>query len=86
MYDRTIVVVDGDTDRAENLKELIEFMDAPAVIATPADWRERLGDKRLDALFVGADLPEDDVSRLLEAVGEYDRNVPIVMLNRAARR
>ena len=79
--DCMILVVDRTEARANNLKSLIEFMDTPSVqTATPAEWRNRLGDHRLEALFVGPDLPAKDLSKLLGDIGELDPNVPIVML------
>ncbi len=80
--DKTILVVDQDPVLAEHLKELIEFMDSPSVVtAEPADWRERLGQRRLEALFVGPDLTADDVSVLLSDLRSVDPNVPIVMMH-----
>lgn len=77
-----ILVVNRTQAEAENLKELIEFMDTPNVrTAVPADWRRELGDQRLEALFVGPDLSPEEVDALLVDVGELDPNVPIVMMN-----
>lgn len=81
----TIVVVNRAQKEAENLKELIQFMDAPEVCtATPADWREAVGDRRLDAIFIGADLSDGEVRELLGDMADSDPNVPIVVLNEAA--
>ena len=79
--DGTIVVINAAASEAENLKELIEFMDAPTVrTGTPGEWREQIGDGRLDAVFVGADLTESEVRTVVGDVAELDPNVPIVML------
>ena len=78
----TIVVVNRAVDDAQNLKELIQFMDAPEVCTTtPSDWRETVGERRLDAIFVGADLSDDEVRDLMGDVADTDPNVPIVLLN-----
>ena len=80
--DKTILVVDQDPVLAEHLKELIEFMDSPSVVtAEPSDWRERLGQRRLEALFVGPALTPDDVDVLLSDLRSVDPNVPIVMMH-----
>ncbi len=77
-----ILVVNKADAQAENLKSLIEFMDSPEVLtAGPGDWRERLGENTLEALFVGADLSPTDIEALLSDVGSIDPNVPIVMLS-----
>lgn len=79
--DSVIMVVDRDKAEAEHLKQLIEFMDSPAVAtATPKRWRERLGDYRLEALFVGPDLSDKDLNKLLADIGNYDPNIPIVLV------
>ena len=71
---------------AENLKELIEFMDEPTVCtATPDDWRLTMGERRLGAVFLGADLSEGEIQSLLDGIGVIDPNMPIVMLHEAAR-
>ena len=81
--DRLIMVIDGDGPRAQNLKELIEFMDVPRVqISAPDNWRSRLGDRRLAAIFLGEDLAQEQIKRLMEDIGELDPNLPIVMVNR----
>lgn len=83
MADRhgTVLVIDEDLGRAENLKELIEFMDTPSVItAIPDDWRGRLGEGRLEALFVGPGLSDEVVEGLLAELEQFDPNVPVIMI------
>jgi hypothetical protein len=80
--ERLIMVIDGQGARGQNLKELLEFMDAPRVqIASPEDWRERLGDRRLAAIFMGDDLPADQIDRLMSDIAEVDPNAPIVLVS-----
>lgn len=80
--EKTIMVVDSDASSAESLREVIEFMDSPLVtVAAPADWRERLGKRRLEALFVGPGLDDRQLTGLFNALAEMDPNVPVVMLN-----
>lgn len=82
--DKTILVVDPSRAVAEHVKELIEFMDSPrVVIARPGDWRAQLGDHRLEALFVGPDLSDEDVRKLLSDLARLDPNVPVVMMSEA---
>lgn len=79
--DGMIVVVNRDGSTAENVKELIEFMDAPSVCAaTPAKWQEQVGDGRLEAVFIGPDLSEKDIRAVVHEIGERDPNIPIVVL------
>jgi len=76
-----IVVIDAEDGRARNLKELIEFMDAPAVcVASPRNWRSQIGDQRLAAVFLGEDIPKKELDRLIADVGDYDPNVSIVLV------
>ncbi|MDX1498764.1 MAG: hypothetical protein R3176_02630 [Woeseiaceae bacterium] len=76
-----ILVIDRESESAENLKGLIEFMDAPLVrTAGPDDWQEAVGGDRLQALFIGPDLDDAEVERLVAAVGRIDPNVAIVMV------
>ena len=79
--DSMIMVVNRTAPTAENLKELIEFMDAPNVYtATPAEWREQVGDHRLEAVFIGPDLDDEDIHTLVDDIGKLDPNIPIVMI------
>ncbi len=79
--DSRILVVNRAAAEAEHIKQLIEFMDSPVVeTATPSRWREQLGAHRLEGLFVGPDLDDGEVSRLLDDVGHLDPNVPIVLV------
>ena len=80
--ERLIVVIDAAVDRARNLKELIEFMDAPAVrVAAPDNWQSQIGDQRLAAIFLRNDLPKKELDRIIGAVGKFDPNVPIGLVN-----
>ena len=79
--DSLIMIVNRGRAEADRLRQLIEFMDSPAVATTsPGRWRERLGDHRLEALFVGPDLSDKDLDALLNDIGDYDPNVPIVLV------
>ncbi len=79
--DSMIMVVNRAGTAADNLKELIEFMDAPHVCtATPAKWQQQLGDSRLEAVFIGPDLTDKDVRSLVDGIGKLDPNIPIVMI------
>jgi len=81
--DRVIIVVDESEDRSLELKSLIEFMDAPSVrTADPANWHANLNDDRLAAVFVPRDLAKDRIRALLEDIGRFDPNVPIVLVER----
>lgn len=81
-YDKTIMIIDRDPALALHVKELIEFMDTPSVVtAVPGEWRQRLGERRLEALFVGPDLSDNDVSELLADLADMDPNVPVVMIH-----
>lgn len=76
-----IMVVNRAGAAADNLKELIEFMDAPHVCtATPSKWQQQIGDSRLEAVFIGPDLSDKDVRTLVDDIGKLDPNIPIVML------
>lgn len=78
---QVILVINHRQAEAENIKELIEFLDTPQVmVAAPEDWRETLGDERLEAVFVGPDLAPAEVDALIVDIGKFDANVPIVML------
>ena len=79
------MVVNAGAAAADNLKELIEFMDAPEVrVATPSQWREVAEETRVEAVFLGPDLGDDEVRKLLTGIGDLDPSIPIVMLDAEA--
>ena len=79
--DSVIMVVNRAASAAQNLKELIEFMDAPNVCtATPRQWRAQADGHRLEAVFIGPDLDDDDIHALVDDIGKLDPNIPIVMI------
>lgn len=81
---RTILILGEDPQLVARLKEWVEFMDVPHVItAMPADWKARLGNGRLEALFVNPELPDEAVYGVLEELSEFDPNVSVVMLEDA---
>lgn len=80
--DSMIMVVNRTGAAAENLRELIEFMDAPHVCtATPKEWRQQIGESRLEAVFIGPDLSDRDIRAVVRDIGELDPNIPIVMIS-----
>tara|TARA_R110000782_G_scaffold12183_11_gene36814 strand:+ start:546 stop:812 length:267 start_codon:yes stop_codon:yes gene_type:complete len=81
-----IMVINREISDAENLKELIEFMDEPDVCtSTPAEWQSRIGQSRLGAVFVGPDLSDGEIRSVVGDVGKLDPNIPIVMLRGGER-
>lgn len=80
--DSKIMVVNHAGSTADNLKELIEFMDAPQVCtATPAKWQQQVGESRLEAVFIGPGLNDKEIRSLVDGIGNLDPNIPIVMLS-----
>ena len=80
--DNMIMVINRSGTAANNLKGLIEFMDAPDVrTATPTKWRQEIGDRRLEAVFVGPDISDNDIRGLVDDIGKIDPNIPIVMIS-----
>ena len=66
---------------AEQLKELLEFMEAfNAETATIDNWRSRIGDRELLGVFLGSDLTSTESERLVRQLGKYDPNVSIVVV------
>ncbi len=79
--EKTIMVIDHDLTVSKHVKELLEFMDSPCVVtAMPDDWKERLGQRRLEAMFVGPELEDDAVDELLTELETLDPNVPVVVM------
>lgn len=79
--DRIILVVDEQAERARQLKDLIEFMDAPKVrIVSPDDWQEGLTEIRIAAVFVNESMDSAKTTNLIKDIGRMDPNVPIVMV------
>ena len=79
--EKVIVVIDQDMAAAENVRQLIEFMDTPSAIGAQfLNWREQLAERRLEALFMGPDLTDKQISTVLSEVAEIDPNIPVVML------
>jgi len=80
--EHVILVVNRGESAARNLKGLIEFMDTPPVlIAAPEDWQSELGEQRVDALFIGPDMSDTEIDKLLNEIGKLDPNIPIVMMH-----
>jgi len=80
LRERTILIVDDNAASAENLRELIEFMDNPSVTTTASsEWKQALGERRLEALFIGPDLGERELANLLVELQEIDATVPVVL-------
>lgn len=84
--EKTIMVIDHDLTVSKHVKELLEFMDSPCVVtAMPEDWKERLGERRLEAMFVGPELGDDAVDGLLNELETIDPNVPVVVMQEPAQ-
>lgn len=82
-HDGIVMVISDTPDEAQNIKELIEFMDMPLVCTSvPANWLSLVGERILDAVFLGPDLPDKSFRSVVDQVGEYSPNVPIVVLHK----
>jgi DNA-binding NtrC family response regulator len=83
---KTILVIGRSSATADQVRELIEFMDTPSVVTSAvSNWRKNLGEQRLEALFVAPELDDAQITSLLDEVSEIDPNVPIVMMQSAPR-
>jgi len=82
-----ILVVEREMAAASRLKAMIEFFDSPRVVtAQPDSWRREIdrdaaSGRRLDAVFLGTDLEDSEIDEVLEAVGQIDPNVSIVLMD-----
>jgi len=77
-----ILVVDDRRERADRLKAMIEFMDAPNVVAASTDcWLSHAEGERLDAVFLGSGMDESAVAGVLDAIADLDPNVSVVLLD-----
>ena len=77
-----ILVVDDRAERADRLKAMIEFMDAPNVVAANTDsWQACAEGERLDAVFLGGGLDDPAVAGVLDAIADLDPNVSVVLLD-----
>lgn len=80
--DRIILVVDEQISRAQQLKDLIEFMDAPKVrIVSPEDWHVGLAELRIAAVFVNTSMDAALTTNLISEIGRRDPNIPIVVID-----
>ena len=76
-----MLLISQGEEIAQEIRKLIEFMDAPSVCATtPTDWQQRVGDARLEAVFVCPDLTDVQTRCVIEAIGARDPNTPIVVV------
>ncbi len=82
-----ILVVDSQEQVAARLKSMIEFMDTPEVVtAEPRDWKARIEGARLDAVFLGPDLADGEISEVVAGVGDIDPNASIVIVDKDSLR
>ena len=80
--DRVILVIDDQPERANQLRDMIEFMDAPSVrVLHPNRWRENVEDLRIAAVFLSDSVSEAASDRVVRDIGRIDPNIPIVMLS-----
>jgi sigma-54 specific flagellar transcriptional regulator A len=84
--EQIFLVIRKSGDDARNLTELIEFMDsAPVIPASADDWRERIGERRLAALFVNDDLDGEQIRKVVTELAQVDPNAPVVIVGNAGR-
>lgn len=77
-----ILIIDCDIARAEQLKSMIEFLDAPAVrIAAADDWQSIAKSAGLTAVFIGNGFDADAAQRIAGDVQQAHPEVPLVMVD-----
>ncbi len=78
-----LLVIDKELQQAQSLQEQIEFMDTPNVEATvPADWQSVMDFGRVTAIFLGSNLANEELDRVISEIGNLDPNVPIVLVKK----
>ncbi len=81
MQRHVIIVIDPDATLASRLEEEIQFMDDTQVCVAGVDeWRDRCAGRRIEALFVGPGVADNDMRALLDDVEEFDPNLAIVLV------
>lgn len=79
--DPVILIVDDDAQSATKLREMIEFLDSPAVeVADFEHWQKTSSQLRLAALFIGTSISEARVELITEQLHNSHPDVPVVVL------
>ena len=77
-----ILVIDSDIARAEQLKSMIEFLDAPSVrVANAEDWQTVAAEATLSAIFIGNGLAATAAEQLASDIQQSHPQVPLVMVD-----
>jgi sigma-54 specific flagellar transcriptional regulator A len=81
--DHAFLVISDSLPHRQNLKEMIEFLDAERVIVSEfKDWQANRGDCRLAGIFLGHDLGTANLDSVLAKIGKADANVPFILVSR----
>ncbi len=77
-----VVVIDGDKQRADRLKVILEFIDyQPYVVFNAAEWdQSKLNGGVVNSVLVGDYQAEDEIESILEQLRKKDPNVPVLSI------
>ncbi len=76
-----ILIIERDAERAAQLKDMIEFLDQPAVcVADDGAWQDAAASSNLTAIFIGNGLGEDRARQVAAEVQDRHPGVPLVVV------
>ena len=77
-----IFVFAESTEMAQDIRNLLEFMDTHRVEIAEADaWQEQLNGRALSAVFFAPDVPDETRELLLDDIGRLDADISVVVVN-----
>lgn len=78
----TVLVIDSKPDRAATLKEMIEFLDTPAVTTVGVEgWRDVADRHRISAVFLGSGLSSETATEIAGELHRLSPDVPVVVVD-----
>ncbi len=77
-----VLVIEADHDRAQSLQSVLSFINCEPVVTSIDQWRSQVGEAgSLLTTVIGDCGSAEEVSRAIEAVGEWDPSMPFFLLN-----
>ncbi|MEO0576187.1 MAG: hypothetical protein AAF004_12050 [Pseudomonadota bacterium] len=78
----TVLVIDSEADRATTLKNMIEFLDTPAVAVAGVDeWQSIAEQICVSAVFLGSGLNADTAGVISRQLQQQLPDIPVVVVD-----
>ena len=87
LNDPRVLIIEADPENAKELSAILNFINYSTIVVDDClNWKQSVeADSRILAVLVGSCTTDNTLAELLNAIHDYDQNIPVYLLSRKGR-